>query len=101
MWLTHTGRHEQSWSCHQSMGICKQRDELSCYSVQGLRPLFAAVQVCMSTDNLFSRCRQKSSVARGDEKNALRQLDIIGNFISDLEAMKDLHHPSHKVPTVS
>ncbi|KAK9833172.1 hypothetical protein WJX74_009370 [Apatococcus lobatus] len=58
-------------------------------------------QVCMSTDNLFSRCRQKSSVARSDEKNALRQLDIIGNFISDLEAMKDLHHPGHKVAAVS
>lgn len=55
----------------------------------------------MSTDNLFSRCRQKSSVARGDEKNPLRQLDIIGNFISDLEAMKDLPHPGHKVAAAS
>ncbi|KAK9823584.1 hypothetical protein WJX72_003990 [[Myrmecia] bisecta] len=41
-------------------------------------------QVCMSTDNLFHRCRQRSKVAHANETNPLAQLDVIGNFVSDL-----------------
>lgn len=44
----------------------------------------------MSTDNLFQRCRQRSSVAHGNVTNPLLQLDAIGNFVSDLGAIKEL-----------
>lgn len=44
----------------------------------------------MSTDNLFQRCRQRSKVAHGNVTNPLLQLDAIGNFVSDLGAIKEL-----------
>ncbi|DBB07814.1 TPA: hypothetical protein ACH3X3_009224 [Trebouxia sp. C0006] len=47
-------------------------------------------QVCMSTDNLFQRCRQRSKVAHGNVTNPLLQLEAIGNFVSDLGAIKEL-----------
>ena len=48
------------------------------------------IQVCMSTDNLFQRCRQRSKVAHGNVTNPLLQLEAIGNFVSDLGAIKEL-----------
>ncbi len=48
------------------------------------------IQVCMSTDNLFQRCRQQSKVAHGNVTNPLLQLEAIGNFVSDLGAIKEL-----------
>lgn len=47
------------------------------------------LQVCMSTDNLFQRCRQRSRVAHGNVTNPLLQLEAIGNFVSDLGAIKE------------
>ena len=44
----------------------------------------------MSTDNLFQRCRQRSKVAHGNVTNPLLQLEAIGNFVSDLGAIKEL-----------
>lgn len=44
----------------------------------------------MSTDNLFQRCRQRSRVAHGNVTNPLLQLEAIGNFVSDLGAIKEL-----------
>lgn len=43
----------------------------------------------MSTDNLFQRCRQRSKVAHGNVTNPLLQLEAIGNFVSDLGAIKE------------
>lgn len=51
---------------------------------------FVGMQVCMSTDNLFQRCRQRSKVAHGNVSNPLLQLEAIGNFVSDLGAIKEL-----------
>ena len=51
---------------------------------------FVCMQVCMSTDNLFQRCRQRSKVAHGNVSNPLLQLEAIGNFVSDLGAIKEL-----------
>ena len=45
----------------------------------------------MSTDNLFQRCRQRSKVAHGNVTNPLLQLEAIGNFVSDLGAIKELN----------
>lgn len=52
--------------------------------------LSMCMQVCMSTDNLFQRCRQRSKVAHGNVTNPLLQLEAIGNFVSDLGAIKEL-----------
>lgn len=41
-------------------------------------------QVVLSTDNIFSRCRQKSHIAHPAETHPLQQLDIIANYVSDL-----------------
>eukprot|EP01025_Chloroclados_australasicus_P060720 TRINITY_DN7828_c0_g1_i1.p1 TRINITY_DN7828_c0_g1~~TRINITY_DN7828_c0_g1_i1.p1 ORF type:complete len:313 (-),score=45.32 TRINITY_DN7828_c0_g1_i1:322-1260(-) len=38
----------------------------------------------MSTDNLFNRCRSKSSIFYSQQSNPLNQLDVVGNFVSDL-----------------
>ena len=54
------------------------------------RDMVCALQVCMSTDNLFQRCRQRSKVAHGNVTNPLLQLEAIGNFVSDLGAIKEL-----------
>lgn len=48
----------------------------------------------MSTDNLFQRCRQRSRVAHGNVTNPLLQLEAIGNFVSDLGAIKELAQKS-------
>ena len=44
-------------------------------------------QVMLSTDNIFSRCRQKSHIAHPPVTQPLQQLDIIANFVSDLMAL--------------
>ena len=41
----------------------------------------------MSTDNIFQRCQQKSRVAHFHETNPLQQLEVVGNFVSDLGAV--------------
>ncbi|EFJ46808.1 hypothetical protein VOLCADRAFT_75246 [Volvox carteri f. nagariensis] len=41
-------------------------------------------QVVLSADNIFNRCRSKSSIGHPAESNPLHQLDVIGNFVSDL-----------------
>lgn len=43
-------------------------------------------QVVLSTDNIFSRCRQKSHIAHPPVTQPLQQLEIISNFVSDLMA---------------
>ena len=53
------------------------------------------MQVCMSTDNLFQRCRQRSKVAHGNVINPMLQLEAIGNFVSDLGAIKELAQKSN------
>jgi hypothetical protein len=42
------------------------------------------LQVVMSTDNLYTRCRQRSYVPHPQETHPLKQLDAIGNYVSDL-----------------
>lgn len=44
-------------------------------------------QVVVSADNIFNRCRQKSHIAHPPETQPLQQLDIIGNYVSDLLAI--------------
>lgn len=44
-------------------------------------------QVVLSTDNIFSRCRQKSHIAHPAETHPLQQLDIIAAYVSDLMAL--------------
>ncbi|PNH07304.1 Coiled-coil domain-containing protein 42 [Tetrabaena socialis] len=44
-------------------------------------------QVVLSADNIFNRCRGKSSIGHPAESNPLHQLDVIGNFVSDLGAI--------------
>lgn len=41
-------------------------------------------QVVLSTDNIFNRCRARSKIAYPSESNPLQQLDVIGNYVSDL-----------------
>lgn len=44
-------------------------------------------QVVLSTDNIFNRSRQRSKIGHAVESNPLLQLDVIGNFVSDLSAI--------------
>lgn len=44
-------------------------------------------QVVLSTDNIFTRCRQASHIAHPPVTQPLQQLDIIANFVSDLLAV--------------
>lgn len=44
-------------------------------------------QVVLSTDNIFNRCRGRSKIAYPPESNPLQQLDVIGNYVSDLGAI--------------
>lgn len=44
-------------------------------------------QVVLSTDNVFNRCRGRSKIAYPPESNPLQQLDVIGNYVSDLAAI--------------
>lgn len=46
-----------------------------------------ASQVVLSTDNIFSRCRARSKIGYPAETNPLFQLDVVGNFVSDLAAI--------------
>ena len=40
----------------------------------------------MSTENIYQRCVAHSKVARMAQSEPLLQLEVIGNFLSDLEA---------------
>lgn len=44
-------------------------------------------QVVLSTDNIFSRCRARSKIGYPAESNPLHQLDVVGNYLSDLTAI--------------
>lgn len=44
-------------------------------------------QVVLSTDNVFNRCRQKSHIGQPAQTHPLQQLEIIGNYVSDLMAI--------------
>mmetsp|Transcript_16631 Transcript_16631/g.28553 ORF Transcript_16631/g.28553 Transcript_16631/m.28553 type:complete len:325 (+) Transcript_16631:114-1088(+) len=48
-------------------------------------------QVVLSTDNIFNRCRSRSKIGYPMESVSLHQLDVIGNFVSDLGAMVKAH----------
>ncbi|CAG9461648.1 unnamed protein product [Pedinophyceae sp. YPF-701] len=41
-------------------------------------------QVCMATDNLFHRCRSRSHISHPTDADAAQQLEVVGNFVSDL-----------------
>lgn len=44
-------------------------------------------QVVLSTDNIFNRCRSRSKIGYPAESQPLHQLDVVGNFVSDLGAI--------------
>lgn len=44
-------------------------------------------QVVLSTDNIFNRSRSRSKIGYPAETNPLQQLDVVGNFVSDLAAI--------------
>lgn len=48
-------------------------------------------QVVLSTDNIFNRCRLNSKIGYHAETNPLQQLDVVGNFVSDLAAIIKQH----------
>ncbi|KAJ9531595.1 hypothetical protein V8C86DRAFT_1811506 [Haematococcus lacustris] len=48
-------------------------------------------QVVLSTDNVFNRCRSRSTIGYPAESNPLQQLDVVGNFVSDLAAIVRTH----------
>ena len=61
------------------------------FSPQKMRPSAQSTtsvlaQVCMSTENLYSRCLEHSKVAHTVQLDPLMQLDIIGFYIGDLHA---------------
>ncbi len=45
------------------------------------------MQVVLSTDNIFNRCRGRSKIAHPAESNPLLQLTVVGNYVSDLGAI--------------
>mmetsp|Transcript_20045 Transcript_20045/g.36043 ORF Transcript_20045/g.36043 Transcript_20045/m.36043 type:complete len:298 (-) Transcript_20045:332-1225(-) len=52
-------------------------------------------QVVLSADNIFNRCRGRSSIEYAIENNPLYQLDVIGNFVSDLNAIMKNNKPAN------
>ena len=48
-------------------------------------------QVVLSTDNIFNRSRSRSKIGYPQESNPLQQLDVVGNFVSDLGAIIRQH----------
>ncbi|KAF5841599.1 hypothetical protein DUNSADRAFT_12297 [Dunaliella salina] len=48
-------------------------------------------QVVFSTDNIFNRCHSRSKIGYPAESNPLQQLDVVGNFVSDLGAIIRSH----------
>ena len=48
-------------------------------------------QLIMSTHNLFLRCCQNSVIAHGADLSPLEQLEVIGHFVSDLDATVRRH----------
>ena len=44
-------------------------------------------RVCIATDNLFVRCRSRSAVKYAADENPLEQLRVIGEYMSDLDAV--------------
>ena len=50
------------------------------------------MQVVMSTENLFNRVRLDSKISYADEVNPLYQLEVIGNFVSDLGSTLKAHN---------
>eukprot|EP00898_Chlorokybus_atmophyticus_P005897 jgi/Chlat1/6308/Chrsp44S00455 len=40
--------------------------------------------ICMATENLFARCKQRSKVSHPDHQNTVDQLTVIGDFMGDL-----------------
>lgn len=48
-------------------------------------------QVVLSTDNVFNRCRSRSKIGHPAESNPLHQLEVVGNYVSDLGAIIRAH----------
>ncbi len=44
-------------------------------------------QVGLSAENIFQRCIKNSHIAHSAETNPLSQLDVIGNYVSDLSSI--------------
>lgn len=44
-------------------------------------------QIVLAADNLFSQCQQHSHIAHAPEAGTMQQLEVIGNYISDLVAV--------------
>jgi uncharacterized membrane protein YgcG len=44
-------------------------------------------QVVLSTDNIFTRCRANSHIVQPPQTHPLQQLEVIGNYVSDLVAI--------------
>lgn len=63
---------------------CKQGCELLLQPAEACSLSPVLLQVVMSTDNLYTRCRQRSYVPHPQETHPLKQLDAIGNYVSDL-----------------
>lgn len=58
-------------------------------------------QVLLATDNLFNLCRQYSRIAHPALDNPLQQLDVIGNYISDLAAVGQPQTSTNKLAASS
>lgn len=43
-------------------------------------------QIVLAADNLFSQCQQHSHIAHAPQADTMQQLEVIGNYISDLAA---------------
>ena len=57
-------------------------------------------QVCLAIDSLFQRCIQRSKVAHSSRASILMQLDVIGNFVSDIYSMAKEHQTIGITPRV-
>jgi hypothetical protein len=69
-----------------SRRACLQLYPSRCIPFTRLTCTFAP-QVVLSTDNIFNRCRGRSKIGYPAESNPLQQLDVVGNFVSDLGAI--------------
>jgi paraquat-inducible protein B len=44
-------------------------------------------QIVLAADNLYAQCKSRSCIAQTSQATTMQQLDVIANFVSDLEAI--------------
>lgn len=53
-------------------------------------------QVVTAIDNIFNRCLQHTHVAHHSETHPLKQLEVVANFVADLDSLLKQQQQQHR-----